>query len=148
MKIFIRNRQRHRSLNKKKILEAAGNILSIVKKQTAELSILFVGDKKMAELNTAYRGIKKSTDVLSFESGIPVNNPEADNILGDIVINIPRAESQAKEYGTGFYDELYRLLVHGTLHLIGYDHEKSASAARTMQKKEKDIFNALKKMDH
>ena len=102
MKIFIRNRQRHRSLNKKKILEAAGNILSIVKKQTAELSILFVGDKKMAELNTAYRGIKKSTDVLSFESGIPVNNPEADNILGDIVINIPRAESQAKEYGTGF----------------------------------------------
>ncbi|MDH4027313.1 MAG: rRNA maturation RNase YbeY [Nitrospirota bacterium] len=147
MKILLKNRQRRRRLNNKKILRTAGHILSITKHETAELSILFVGDRKMAELNSAYRGIDKSTDVLSFEAGIPVKHGSADEVLGDIVINIARTESQAKEYGTTFYDELYRLLIHGTLHLLGHDHEASPSRARTMRKKETEIFNALKKMD-
>ena len=147
MKILLKNRQRRRRLNNKKILKTAGHILSITKHETAELSILFVGDKKMAELNSSYRGIDKSTDVLSFEAGIPVKHGNADDVLGDIVINIARTASQAKEYGTTFYDELYRLLIHGTLHLLGHDHEASPSRARTMRKKETEIFNALKKMD-
>ncbi len=147
MKVLIKNRQRHRSLNRKDIIRTAGNVLSILKQQTAELSILFVGDKKMLDLNSTYRGIKKSTDVLSFEADIPLENSDADKVLGDIVINIPRAESQAKEYGTGFYDELYRLLIHGTLHLLGHHHETSAYRARIMRKKEEEIFNAIKAMD-
>ncbi len=147
MKILIRNQQRYRSLNKKEIEITAGNILSSLKQQTVELSILFVGDKKMTELNTTYRGIRKSTDVLSFEADIPLENNETDRVLGDIVINIPRTEFQAEEYGTSFYDELYRLLIHGTLHLLGYDHVDSPGRARTMQKKEREIFNAIKKMD-
>ena len=101
----------------------------------------------MIQLNTDYRGIKKSTDVLSFEARIPVKTLNVSNILGDIVINVPRAESQAKTLGTGFYDEIYRLLIHGTLHLLGYDHEKSEYKARKMRKKEQEIFNAIKKMD-
>jgi len=69
------------------------------------------------------------------------------NILGDIVINIPRAELQAGTFGTGFYDEICRLLIHGILHLLGYDHEKSEYAARKMRKKEQEIMDAVKKMD-
>ncbi len=118
-----------------------------MKQPAAELSVLFVGDRKMTELNSVYRGINKSTDVLSFEAGLPFRQNFRDNILGDIVINIPRAEFQAKDSGAGFYDEIYRLLIHGTLHLLGYDHEKSGYRARVMRKKEEEIFNAIKKMD-
>lgn len=147
MKVLIRNRQRHRPLNKQDITKTARHILSLLKQPLAELSILFVGDKLMTELNTLYRGISKSTDVLSFEGSIPLGQGEAGNVLGDIIINIPRAESQAEDYGTGFYDELYRLLIHGILHLSGYDHEASKYRAQKMRKKEQEIFNALKKMD-
>jgi len=147
MKVLIKNQQRHRHLNKKKITATARQILSLLELPLAELSILFVGDSKMTELNSGYRGIRKSTDVLSFEAAIPVSRSGADYVLGDIVINIPMAESQAKNLGTGFYDEIHRLLIHGTLHLLGYDHQASIYKAQKMRKKEQEIFNAVTKMD-
>ena len=147
MKILIRNLQRHRSLNKEGILETAGRILSLLEQTRAELSIMFVGDRRMKQLNTQYRGIHRTTDVLSFEAAIPFIPDEADHVLGDIVINVPKAETQAKEYGAGFYDEITRLLIHGTLHLLGYDHEQTAYKARKMRKKEEELTDAIKKMD-
>jgi len=147
MKILIRNRQRHLPLKKENILKTAENILTFMKQHNAELSIMFVSDRKMKELNTLYRGKKKTTDVLSFEAGIPVINDETENILGDIVISTQKAEAQAEEYGTGFYNEIERLLIHGTLHLLGYEHVDAPVKARAMRKKEKDVANALKKMD-
>lgn len=149
MKILIRNLQRHRPLDKSKITRAALNILSRSDQSGragTELSILFVGDKKMMQLNTAYRGIRKSTDVLSFEAQIPLHKGTDNNILGDIVINVPRADAQAGAFGTGFYEEIYRLLIHGVLHLLGHDHEKSGYGARKMRKKEQEIMDAVKKM--
>jgi rRNA maturation RNase YbeY len=151
MKILIKNRQKHRSLNKSKIIKITRKILSLLEKPMAELSIMFVGDKKMSKLNAVYRGINRSTDVLSFpqtsqkSSRFPL--PAYCLLLGDVVISIPRAELQAKTYGWSFYDEISRLLIHGALHLLGYDHEKSVYKARTMRNKEQEIFNAVKKMD-
>ncbi len=147
MKIFIRNLQRHRSLNKEGILKIAGRILSLLEQTKAELSIMFVGDRRMKQLNTQYRNIRKTTDVLSFESSIPFTPDDADNVLGDIVISVPKAEAQAKEYGSGFYDEITRLLIHGTLHLLGYDHEQTEYKARKMRKKEEELIDAIKKVD-
>ncbi len=147
MIVLIKNRQRHRPVNKTKITKTARQILSLIDKPEAELSILFVGDRKMTELNSAYRGINRTTDVLSFEASIPFIDSGADNVLGDIVISIPKAESQSKDYGTTFYDEMYRLVIHGILHLSGYDHERSKYMAQKMRKKEKEIFNALKEVD-
>jgi len=149
MKILIINRQKHRPLNNAKIIHASRRILSLLDQSRhsgTELSILFVGDNKMRQLNEEYRGLKKSTDVLSFEGQDPGVN-RLNNVLGDIVINVPRAELQAKSYGTGFYGEVFRLLVHGTLHLLGYDHEQSAYRAAKMRKKEQEILNALTKVD-
>jgi probable rRNA maturation factor len=94
----------------------------------------------MKQLNADYRGINKVTDVLSFETALPVQH-DGGAILGDVVINIPRAESQAKEYGTTFYEELFRLLIHGTLHLLGYDHEESYYRARKMRNKEEELLS-------
>ncbi len=110
--------------------------------ESPELSVLFVNSAKMKELNTRYRGIERSTDVLSFplSEGGPAscNGP-----LGDVVICVPKARKQAVEYGVTFHDELLRLLVHGLLHLLGFDHERNAYQRRRMEKKEREILNAL-----
>ncbi len=113
--------------------------------QSSELSILFVNNRRMKILNTRYRGIHKDTDVLSFplmEEGlhhVPV-------MLGDVVVSVPKALQQAKEFDVPFYDELLRLLIHGILHLIGYNHEINAYQQKKMEKKEKEVFDAVKKM--
>lgn len=108
---------------------------------------MLVGDKRMRGLNLAYRGIDRTTDVLSFSqlegSTIIVGAP-AD--LGDIVISPAQAARQAAERGVSLDRELALLLIHGLLHLIGYDHEKDRSQARKMKNKEKELMDALKKM--
>ena len=149
MKILLRNQQRSRLINSKRITKAAANIISLLNQprlSEAELSVLLVSDRRMQKLNSDFRGIRRSTDVLSFEAGIPVRGAGQNAVLGDIVICVPKAECQAKAAGTGLYEELYRLLIHGILHLVGYEHEASAYRARRMIKKEKDILNALKEM--
>ncbi len=65
-------------------------------------------------------------------------------VLGDIVICIPQVIIQARDYDNTFYDELLRLLIHGLLHLLGYDHEKNTYQKRKMKKKERELLNALK----
>ncbi len=100
----------------------------------------------MQRLNRQYRGLDKTTDVLSFplcETGLP-GPGEA---LGDIVISIPRAEAQAQAYGVSFRNELLRLLLHGLLHLVGYDHEKNSYQKQRMQRKEKELIDALAPVD-
>ncbi len=109
------------------------------------MSILLVGDSRMLKLNLLYRGKRKTTDVLSF----PLNEGgavQASHIpLGDVVINIHAAKRQARQYGSTFYDEFYRLMAHGILHLLGHDHEASAYKARKMFKKQQELIDALKK---
>ncbi len=150
MKVLIKNQQRLRPLNKAKIIRVSRQILSLLEQPRyagTELSLLFVGNRKMLQLNKMYRRISKTTDVLSFDAKIPIKQSGTNNILGDIAINVSKAESQAKISGTGFYDEIYRLLIHGILHLFGYEHEKSGYKARIMKKKEQEILHAIKKMD-
>lgn len=64
-------------------------------------------------------------------------------LLGDLVINLPRAKRQAEEYELGFYEELKRLMIHGLLHLIGYDHERSKYSRRRMEKKEIKLLEKI-----
>ncbi|PCN44410.1 rRNA maturation RNase YbeY [Brevibacillus laterosporus] len=98
-----------------------------------EVVITLVNNERIHELNRDYRGVDRPTDVLSFalnEEGegdmeIFVEESEFDdypNMLGDIIISIPRTKEQAQDYGHSFERELGFLAVHGFLHLIGYDH--------------------------
>lgn len=98
-----------------------------------EVVVTLVDDERIHELNRDYRGVDRPTDVLSFamnetgegEMEIYMGEEEMDeypNMLGDIVISIPRTKAQAKEYGHSFERELGFLTVHGFLHLLGYDH--------------------------
>lgn len=66
-----------------------------------------------------------------------------DYILGDIVINLHQAKRQAEEYGLTFYEEVTRLLIHGLLHLLGYDHEKNKHEAAKMKRKELEILGGI-----
>jgi probable rRNA maturation factor len=116
----------------------------------AELSLLFASEAKVRNLNLQYRGIDKTTDVLSFavhefNGNPPFKKPQMEEefLLGDIVINPTRAQTQAKEYGVTLKAELRRLIVHGLLHLLGYDHEAGPYQARKMTKKEEEVLAAI-----
>jgi probable rRNA maturation factor len=110
----------------------------------AELSILLVGDRAMRKLNLEWRGKDKTTDVLSFslqEGRFAHIRPE---MLGDIVISVPAARRQAMAFGHTFTRELERLLVHGLVHLLGYDHERDIQEARSMARKERQLLEKIR----
>jgi probable rRNA maturation factor len=114
-----------------------------------EISVLFVNDAGMRRLNHLYRGIDRTTDVLSFPLNNPTRTPlnlkgvRVGLLLGDIVISLPQAKRQAQEYRTAFNRELARLLIHGLLHLLGYDHEKSSYRAAKMRRLEAELAEVV-----
>lgn len=104
------------------------------------VSVSFVDDNEIKNLNRDYRNVDKVTDVLSF----PMDEEYDDKIiLGDIVINMTRVLSQAKEFGHSNRRELSYLCVHSTLHLLGYDHIEEEDRI-IMRAKEKEIMDKLK----
>ncbi|WP_085987907.1 rRNA maturation RNase YbeY [Leptospira noguchii] len=122
-----------------------------------ELSILLVGDSDMKEINLLRRGKDKTTDVLSFPLEFdlsPLQKILPKNVgsnqktlppiaLGEIVISIDTLQKQAKEIGHTEKDEFYRLLVHGFLHLLGYDHERGEKEEHIMKLKEDECLEIL-----
>jgi probable rRNA maturation factor len=145
MGIYIKNNQRSTRLNLQRIIRDLNRALRLLGFQATELSVLFIGSKRMKSLNSRYRGINKVTDVLSFPMTDKGPVP-AGGLLGDIVICVPRSISQADDFGVSFYDELLRLMLHGLLHLVGYDHEKNSYQKRRMERKEEELLNAIKTM--
>ena len=93
----------------------------------ASVTILLTGDAKLRQLNREYAGDDHATDVLSFatepDDGFPLSvNQEQREHIGDIAISVPQTERQARDKGVPFKRELAMLAIHGTLHLLGYDH--------------------------
>lgn len=110
------------------------------------VDVAFLDEAPIAELNQRYRGVSGATDVLSFPGGADDEGwPEPPEIeagvfLGDVLICPSVAERQAAEDGSGLGEELVRLLVHGTLHLLGYDHEVDVGE---MRQREADLLDGL-----
>lgn len=86
-----------------------------IKKIIPDISLIFIDEKKMKEMNKKYRSLDSVTDVLSFPS-------EEVGYLGDVVLSKSVIAEKAKEYGCSFIEELHRDIIHGVLHLLGYDH--------------------------
>ncbi len=110
-----------------------------------ELSILFTGDEYMAELNRQYRDKEGPTDVLSFPMQDPTRDvgnrfPET-GMLGDVAISVDTALRDAEELGEPLERTIDRLLIHGILHLLGYDHERSSVDSMLMSKEEERLMN-------
>jgi rRNA maturation RNase YbeY len=108
----------------------------------AELSIVLVSDRRMQRLNREWRGRDRPTDVLSF-SQREGPGPAPDGVLGDVVISVDTARRQANERGEPVAREGERLLIHGLLHLLGYDHERSEAEARRMRRRERELAGWL-----
>lgn len=114
---------------------------------SAEVSVSFLNNAQIRELNREHRGKDIETDVLSFpmgENGVyDVNMETGASILGDIVISVEKAVSQAELYGHTLQREIGFLTVHSMLHLLGYDHEQGGLAAALMQEKEEEVLGSL-----
>ena len=118
-------------------------LLARLGRADAELSVLLVSDPVMRELNRRWRGRDRPTDVLSFaQAEGPLDPPGA--LLGDVVISVDTARRQAAERATPLARESERLLIHGLLHLLGYDHERSEAEARRMQRRERALARWLR----
>lgn len=116
-----------------------------------QLSLLICGDARIRALNIKHRNKDKVTDVLSFPSSDDLRNAKKSNsesvFLGDLAICWPQARRQSKEFEIGIFDEFIHLFFHGTLHLMGYDHELSSNEEKLMGKWEQlalDEFSKLK----
>ncbi|HCG99629.1 MAG: rRNA maturation RNase YbeY [Candidatus Aquicultor primus] len=143
MAIQISNEQ-ELAVDEDSLVELAGYVLTVERvEEDAELSIALVGEETMLDLNASYRGKDYPTDVLSFEVGGDM--PTAGNLprlLGDVVICPAVAEKQAIEFDQTLDQELSLLLVHGILHLFGYDHD-SDEDAELMEARERLILTSF-----
>ena len=116
-------------------------ILVLVGRAEAELSLALIGNADMQKLNAQYRGQDYPTDVLSFPTDETL--PPVHRVLGDVIISVQMARQQAKERGRTTDEEMVTLLIHGVVHLLGYDHERSAEDARVMKRLENKIYRQL-----
>jgi probable rRNA maturation factor len=119
--IEVVNRQRKVRIDPERWLSFSEKALSAIQKNSGQATIAFVSDRQIKELNRRFRGIDKATDVLSFPASDETTG-EASN-LGDIAISLERAAIQAKENRLTVDEEIAQLILHGLLHLCGYDHE-------------------------
>ena len=117
----IQNRSGLRAPNKHLLFEIVMNIVQKESPQTQGVGLIFVDDTEMKRINTTHRKKKKTTDVLSFPSHLPKG---AYPYLGDVVISLSLARTLAKSAGVSTTRYCSTLLIHGLLHLCGYDHEK------------------------
>jgi len=105
-----------------------------------ELSILFTDNERIARLNDRYLGRKGPTNVLAFPmSGGPEPGVES-GMLGDVVISVDTAINESEDLDEPLEHTIDRLIIHGILHLLGYDHEKSEAEARRMEKEEERLM--------
>ena len=114
--------------------------------EESELSISIVGDRSIRIINREYLAKDRPTNVISFSLREGDHGNISPHILGDVIISAETSAREAEQGGMQPFDRLCFLLMHGILHLCGYDHERSgADEADRMEKKEKELFRILKK---
>lgn len=143
IRLSVSNISRCYFLNKKKLNAIVRFVLGYVGVEDARLSIVFASDGEIKHLNYLYRGKNKPTDVLSFSMHEGRRLKKDSSILGDVVISVDRARHQARRFNSTFKKEIYLYIIHGILHLLGYDDERSSSEKKRMRKKEAQILNIL-----
>jgi len=143
MEILIQNNQDQHPIDVAQFQSQVGQILEKLDETDCELSLLLTDDVEIQELNRTYRDLDKATDVLSFPQDEDAVNETGDTLLGDVVISVETAARQAEEHHLSFNEELILLAIHGILHLLGYDHERSPQDARIMQDKTQEVFETL-----
>jgi probable rRNA maturation factor len=133
MLIEVVNRQRKLPIDCEGWQAFAAKALKVVPASGAGVTVAFVSDRAMRELNRRWRGKRGTTDVLSFPSAQDEFEKLEDFTLGDVVISVEQAARQAAEHGLEFDEEIAQLILHGLLHLSGYDHETDAGEMNRLE---------------
>jgi probable rRNA maturation factor len=144
--IHYRNEVRRSGVDGRSLVATARRLMAAVGEPGAALSLTLIADAGMQALNRDYRGKDTPTDVLSF----PLAGPDAsrkgpartERLLGDVVISVDTARRQAADYDGTLQREVYRLLIHGLLHLVGHDHVRAAER-RVMEREERRLARAI-----
>lgn len=122
-------------------LEGLGEQVTAAHPVEGQVQVILTGDDEIHQLNARYRGADRATDVLSFfygdESAALLNE---DSVLGEVYVSVDRAAAQAAEQGVPFLEELSRLMVHGLLHLAGYEHETEEDL-KTMERETESMLS-------
>lgn len=113
------------------------------KLKQAELGLLFVNNRRMRILNKTYRQMDRATDVLAFPMREGLGGDLHPNVLGDVVISLEMVAVEARLYQRKTDEQLLILLIHGILHLLGYDHTLSSTEAKRMEGREKWLLNRI-----
>ena len=141
---FVRRRRRGAAGgDAKAVKKAVAETLAFEGISNREVSVLLTDDREIQDLNRAYRGVDKPTDVLAFALD-EAEDGAVDPSLGDVVVSVERARAQAEGRRVTLDAELQLLVVHGTLHLLGYDHDEP-EAARQMRNRTRSIRRRLAK---
>ena len=147
MQILLSNRQRKQRIIPRQLRKIAAKILSDLGcPEEAELSVSIVGDRTIRRINRDYLAKDRPTNVISFS----LNEGECGGInsyaLGDVIISADTAAREAAEGGFETHERISFLLLHGILHLCGYDHERNGETeALRMETKEKELFRRVRK---
>jgi probable rRNA maturation factor len=141
MAVHIRRETLRPQVSLARMKQRAQSILNHLGEERSELSLLLVNNRKIRALNAKFRGKNQPTDVLSFP--LEERLPTGVRLLGDVVISLQQAQKQAREKRKDFAHEVEWLLIHGILHLLGYDHERSRKDERIMRTMERKIQRAL-----
>lgn len=140
--IYYRNDVRRSGIDGRALTATAQRLLVEVGEADSALSLSLVSDNAIRALNFEYRGRDAATDVLSFPLDPGPKSPVPEPLLGDVVISVDTARRQAAAYDASLQREIYRLLIHGLLHLMGHDHE-ALGERRTMQREERRLADAI-----
>jgi probable rRNA maturation factor len=144
MEILINNEFPEIKVDARKIEQQIGKVLTSLDCNEHEISILFIGDQQIRDLNHQFRDIDRPTDVLSFPQ---ISEGELETsrtlVLGDVAISLETARCQSEEHELSFEEELTLLLIHGILHLLGYDHEISEQEDERMRNKTRELFSLI-----
>ena len=149
MKIWFNDRYHRMRISSETVTRLAEGVLFEMRTPNAEVGVTLVGDPEMRRLNRRYRGINCPTDVLAFamQEGSPQPCPrQCPRLLGDIVISADTLKKQARRQGHSMRHEISVLIIHGLLHLLGFDHERSPAKARAMRRKEEQLLEIASKL--
>jgi rRNA maturation RNase YbeY len=142
--VHLRKRRNLPAFDTRKLRRRAQRLLKLLDRENDELSILLTGDEEMTELNRSFRNRNRTTDVLAFSQLEGERGHLYREVLGDVVISLPTAKRQARERKHSLMDELIILLVHGTLHLLGHEHERTdRETAAAMLREQKRLVDLL-----
>jgi probable rRNA maturation factor len=143
MEVLIDNRQKKYKISMTTIQQKTRYILNALACHDAELSILIVDDPQIAILNKKHLHRHGPTNVIAFPMRTDPFSKINPELLGDVVISIETAEKEGRSIGISMEERFTQLLVHGVLHLLGYDHETSEQEADRMEKKSDEILKLI-----